>query len=290
MRGRSGRCPVRRGAPLWSYPTPREISRDSARILPPEKGRAPFRANPRGEFSPCDRRQDSIARIWRSAPGAWGPGRPARGHRRRRADHLRGTGRRATCGGVRHGRRRPAGASRKYGREGNRGLRLRARQCRPGQSWWCPGRCQFSCRHLSFRVTPLLMAATLYRTPETGPSRRSGQSLRRGYAFADVEFEFPAAIVAGHAPELQQAGFGNYGLERDGDYFGGRFAGPEGHFHRGELLEFSGEVFNQIARLIVFSGGGGKEAKLRGFADDQAELAAGNPHVSALLHTESHDC
>src|SRR5579859_2509666 len=105
------------------------------------------------------------------------------------------------------------------------------------------------------------MVATLYRTPETGPpSRRSGQTLRRGYALADVEFEFPAAIVAGYAPELQQAGFSNYGLDRDGDYFGGRFAGAEGHFHRGELFEFSGEVFNQIARLIVLSCGGGEEA------------------------------
>ena len=92
-------------------------------------------------------------------------------------------------------------------------------------------------------------------------------------ALADVELQLPAAAVAGDAPELQHAGLGDHGFERDRHDFGRSLARAEAHFHRRELFEFVAEVFDQVAGLVVLAGGGGEEAELGGLADDQAELA-----------------
>jgi hypothetical protein len=41
------------------------------------------------------------------------------------------------------------------------------------------------------------------------------------HTLADIELQLPAAAVAGHAPQLQHAGFRDDGFERDGDDIGG---------------------------------------------------------------------
>ena len=51
---------------------------------------------------------------------------------------------------------------------------------------------------------------------------------------ADVELQLPAAAVARHAPELQHAGFGDYGFERDRHDFGDDSSGAEAALPSGE--------------------------------------------------------
>ena len=73
------------------------------------------------------------------------------------------------------------------------------------------------------------------------------------YALAHVELELPAAAVARHAPELQHAGFGDHGFERDRHHLRRAFARGEAHFHRRQFFEVVAEVFDQVARLVVLA-------------------------------------
>src|SRR5262249_57205237 len=98
-----------------------------------------------------------------------------------------------------------------------------------------------------------------------------------------VEFEFPAAGVAGDAPELEHSGFGDYGFEGDGDDFGGAFAGAEADFHGREFMEFVAVILDEVADLIVLAGGGGEEAELGGLADDEAQFTPRDPNVRAFF-------
>src|SRR4051812_39515754 len=81
--------------------------------------------------------------------------------------------------------------------------------------------------------------------------RAAGWRRSRLYFLPDVELQFPAAAVAGDAPELQHAGLGDYRFEGDRDDLGGVFAGTETHFHRGEFLEVVSEILDEVAGFVV---------------------------------------
>ena len=69
------------------------------------------------------------------------------------------------------------------------------------------------------------------------------------HSLADVEFQLPAAAVAGDAPELQHAGFGDHGFEatpaprRPTPSVAGRFTSIGR-----QLFEIVAEVLDQVAR------------------------------------------
>ena len=69
--------------------------------------------------------------------------------------------------------------------------------------------------------------------------RRPHRRLSSGgvHTFTDIELEFPPPPVAGHAPQLQHAGFGDDGFERDGDDIGGALLGGEVDIHGRQLFE-----------------------------------------------------
>src|SRR5262249_28893673 len=88
------------------------------------------------------------------------------------------------------------------------------------------------------------------------PYVRTGPVLRRLHLLAHVELELPPAPVARHTPQLQHAGLGDHGLERYRHHLGRILRSCEAHFHGREFLEFVADVFNHVARLVVFPYGG----------------------------------
>ena len=87
---------------------------------------------------------------------------------------------------------------------------------------------------------------------------------------ADVEFEFPAAAVAGDAPELEHAGFSDDAFERDGTT--SEVTPLSKATSMGKALEGVAVIFDEVAGLVVLARGAGEEAN-RGLSDDEAEFA-----------------
>ncbi len=97
--------------------------------------------------------------------------------------------------------------------------------------------------------------------------------------FADVEFELPAARVAGAlAPELEGADLVDVRVQADGDDLApGALFGGKGRFQGGELLDFLGvPTVEDGAHGVVAAGRGAEEAEDGRLADDQAKLGAGD--------------
>jgi hypothetical protein len=106
------------------------------------------------------------------------------------------------------------------------------------------------------------------------------------HALAHVELQLPPPAVARHAPQLQHAGFGDDGLERDRHDVGGVLLGGQIDFHGRQFFQIVAEIFDQVAGLVVLAHGGGEEAELGGLADHQSEFAVGDAQVGAFLHAE----
>ena len=128
---------------------------------------------------------------------------------------------------------------------------------------------------------------------DPGESRVGGAEVDADFhgvhALAHVELQLPAAAVARDAPELQDAGFGDHGFERDRHELADCRRRLEVHFHGREFFQIVAEVLDQRAGRIVLADGGAEEAELGGLADDQSELAIGDAHVGAFFHAERRD-
>ena len=101
--------------------------------------------------------------------------------------------------------------------------------------------------------------------PEASPGLSGDYALRSILGgFADVEFELPAAGVAGAlAPELEGADLVDVRVQTDGDGLAlGAFFGGEGRFEGGELLDFLGvPAIEDRAHGVVAAGRGAEEAE-----------------------------
>ena len=110
---------------------------------------------------------------------------------------------------------------------------------------------------------------------------------------ADVEFELPAAVVAGAlAPELEGADLGDVGVEADGDGLARRRRPrrPRAVSSGASSWSSSGLQRSRIgADGVVAAGGRAEEAELGRLADDQAELGAGDVGLGPFLHPHRHD-
>ena len=143
------------------------------------------------------------------------------------------------------------GMSQDVNRRETRRLPPPAGRCTRAPSWWCRDRCRCSCRR---------------------------------HALAHVELQLPAAPVARHAPQLQHAGFGHHGLERDRHHFSPRCRRPGAFTSMGDSSSSSSPKSSIIApAAIVLAHRRAEEAELGRLADHQAEFAVRDALRRCLL-------